>query len=239
VKIPKKITPCPIVESIVEIRFDSKIPDEAVFGVLYSGFQDEYKKYDKLPILQLPDAIRSSDPNLRYKAHYRLKNENYVILIGPKVFSFCNIKNYVGWDVFSPKIVSTFDILSKLNAIKKISRFGLRYINVIPSLNIYEKSKLIVSLDEQNLSKNEINLTAKIESGKFKLQLTMANNASVSMVDQKDSIKGSLIDIDVMLEETIAFDSIEKLTNEAHNEEKKLFFSLLSSDYLGSLNPEY
>jgi len=58
-KIPKKIDPCPIVEAIVEIRFDSNLPGDAIFGVIYNQFKEDYPKFTKLPILQLPEAIRS------------------------------------------------------------------------------------------------------------------------------------------------------------------------------------
>ena len=71
--IPTKITPCPIVEVIVELRFEADLPDEAVFGVIYSSFRNETGEIEKLPILQLPEALRSTDPNLIYKPHYRLR----------------------------------------------------------------------------------------------------------------------------------------------------------------------
>ena len=60
--------------------------------------------------------------------------------IGPKVFSFINTKDYVGWDTFSKKIEYTFGKLKELELIKDIKRFGLRYINLFPDTNIYEKS---------------------------------------------------------------------------------------------------
>ena len=67
---PKKITPCPIIESVVEIRFDSAIPAEAIFGVVYNAFNDIFpNKPINLPILQIPEQIRNSDPNLQYKPH--------------------------------------------------------------------------------------------------------------------------------------------------------------------------
>lgn len=31
-ELPKRITPCPIIDSIIEIRFESTVPDEAAFG---------------------------------------------------------------------------------------------------------------------------------------------------------------------------------------------------------------
>ena len=36
IRLPEKINPCPILEAIVEIRFDSKVPHEAIFGIIYA-----------------------------------------------------------------------------------------------------------------------------------------------------------------------------------------------------------
>lgn len=63
---PKKISPCPIVEASVEIRFTSEVLPDAIFGIIYQAFKDEFSsKPEKLPILQLPEQIRSMDRNLK------------------------------------------------------------------------------------------------------------------------------------------------------------------------------
>jgi uncharacterized protein (TIGR04255 family) len=45
---PIKITPCPIVEAIIEIRFTTMLPSEAIFGIIYNavtpGLNLEVKK---------------------------------------------------------------------------------------------------------------------------------------------------------------------------------------------------
>ena len=69
-QIPKKITPCPILEAIVEIRFEPEEPDDAIFGIIYNQFKKSFPEIEKLPILQIPDQFRSKDPNLIYKPHY-------------------------------------------------------------------------------------------------------------------------------------------------------------------------
>ena len=60
-KIPKKITSCPLVETIVELRFESSLPPDAIFGVIYQKLKSDYPKVDKLPILQIPEEIRFKD----------------------------------------------------------------------------------------------------------------------------------------------------------------------------------
>jgi len=237
--IPTKITPCPIVEAIVELRFEADLPDEAVFGVIYSSFRNETGEIEKLPILQLPEALRSTDPNLIYKPHYRLRKGEYTVQIGPKVFSFANIEEYVGWNTFSTEIGNRFEKLFKLGIIKSIGRFGLRYINLFSEMNIYEKSTLKIHLGESNQYGNQINLTMAMPMGGFLSKLVMVNNAEVKLQSREGTVKGSLIDIDVALEKPVKIKKVREIVEQAHNEEKKLFFSLLNPDFLETLNPEY
>ncbi len=42
VKLPKKISPCPILEGIVEFRFESPFPDDAIFGIMYKEFKSDF-----------------------------------------------------------------------------------------------------------------------------------------------------------------------------------------------------
>ena len=237
--IPIKITPCPIVEAIVELRFQTDLPDEAVFGVIYSSLRDEAGEFEKLPILQLPEYIRSTDQNLIYKPHYRLKTGEYTLQIGPRVFSFANVKEYVGWDTFSTEITNRFEKLFELGIIKSIERFGLRYMNLFSDTNIYEESTLKIHLGDKNQSSNEINLTMLIQTGIFKSRLIMANNAELKLQSKETTAKGSLIDIDVVLENPSDIKEIPNIVEQSHNEEKQLFFSLIDPNFLKTLNPEY
>lgn len=237
--IPTKITPCPIVEAIAELRFVTNLPDDAVFGVIYNKFHNEFGKPDKLPVLQLPDAIRSQDPNLIYVPHYKFHKGDYIMQVGPKVLSLANVKEYVGWDKFSDKIKETFEKLSELEIVDRIERFGLRYINLFADINIYEKSMLQIQLEDKNLSKNDNNLTIVMKTGDFASKLIMVNNAQVKLQIPDKTTKGSIIDIDVSLENKIKFENVNEKIENAHREEKKLFFSLLNPAFLKTFNPEY
>jgi uncharacterized protein (TIGR04255 family) len=69
IQLPKKISPCPITEAIVELRFESDIPNDAVFGIVYQDFKTDYPVLEDLPILQLPESIRKQDKALHYKPY--------------------------------------------------------------------------------------------------------------------------------------------------------------------------
>ncbi len=235
-KLPISINPCPIIEAIFEIRFESSFPGDAIFGIVFNQFKDEFQNVEQLPILQLPAAIRDQDPNLKFTPHYKIKKDNFIIQIGPNVFSLTNIKEYCGWKIFSKKIHDTYTKLSKLNLIQKQLRTALRYINMLPDINIFEKTNLAIHLNDEKLGENQINLTAEIpyEHGSSNLKLISFAEAIV----EKRSIKGSIVDIDTHVQHD-KFENFQKVVERAHIEEKKLFFRLLEKQFLKTLNPVY
>ena len=237
-KLPKKISPCPIVEAIIEIRFESDMPEDAIFGVIYNQFKNDYTKLEKNPILELPLQIRSNDPNLKFQPHYKLKNDNFILQIGPKVFSLVNINEYCGWDIFFEKGCKTIDKLLELKILSKIGRIGLRYINLFRNINIYEKSNLKILLGDNLLNKNRATLNLEIPKGNYVNHFKMINGADA--IIEKSIVKGSIIDIDtVLMDHSITFEDVGKIISEAHNIEKDFFFSLLENDFIKSLNPVY
>ena len=234
-KLPKKIDPCPITEVIFEVRFDSALPGDAIFGIVFNKFKEDFPNVERLPILQLPEAIRSSDPQLIFSPHYKMQQDNFLLQIGPKVFSVVNTNEYSGWTQYSDQIYICFEELQKLGVIKQILRIGLRYINVFRDINIFEKSNLQMNLKEQSLSKNHINMSCEIPAGDYINTLKIISGAEL-LVGQK-KMKGSVIDIDTVFVKQ--FENFKDTAEHAHTEEKKLFYSLLSDDFLKTLNPEY
>jgi uncharacterized protein (TIGR04255 family) len=238
-KIPKKITPCPIAEAIFEIRFDTEMPGDAIFGTFYNEFKDEFTDFEKLPILQLPEAIRSRDQNLIYSPHYKLKKDNFLIQIGPKVFSLVNLKDYSGWDTFSQKILVTFGKIYETGAVIKISRAGLRYVNIFENLDIYDKLNLKLMLGEKPFEASNFDLTTEVRTEKCVSRVKIANNATIGIEEKVR--KGSVIDIDVVYKnnEDNVFENLGNVIEISHVDEKNLFFSLLDAEYIKALNPEY
>jgi len=236
--VPKKITPCPIVEAVIEIRFDSTLPGEAVFGIIYNSVKDEFPAVENLPILQIPEQIRSSDPTLIYGPHYKLRTGSFILQIGPKVVSFANVGEYCGWEIFYREIKRMFDKVFQLGIIAKVTRLGLRYINVFSEMNIFERSDLRVILKDEQILQH-VSLHIKLPSNGFLNTLIMASGAE--LVSSDKVMRGSVIDIDTELSEVKSdfYENMDGIINSAHIEEKKLFFSILKEEYIRTLNPEY
>jgi len=233
--LPKKIDPCPIVESIFEIRFNSSLPEDAIFGILYKQLRDEFPKFEQLPILQLPAKLRSQDPNLKFSPHYKTQKDNFIIQIGPRSFSISNVGEYLGWDVFSQKIYSMYKQVKTSDVIENIERVGLRYINVLEGINVFEKSNFVLSLKENPIIQ-KTTIKTEMTSEKGFCQFNVVSNAETTVGGK--ILLGSVIDIDSVVDMG-KFSDIREAVEYAHDKEKELFYEILEDKYIKTLNPIY
>ncbi len=236
--LPLSISPCPILEAIVEIRFDPSIPAEAVFGVMYQSFKADFGDYERLPILQLPDAVLQNDPDLRFKPHYRLVKEGLTLGIGPRVWSLSNTGDYIGWTKFSENLIAAIGKTVEAGFMEKPIRFGLRYINVFDD-DIFEKITLSVDHDTKPFTCEQLAIRAQVAAENFTTTLQISNRATFKSAEGERV--GSIIDLDTWTESGLQklLDGPAEFIGVAHQEEKQLFFSLLSDELLKSLSPIY
>lgn len=236
--LPIRIDPCPILESVVEVRFSSDELSEAIFGLFQREVKSDFPKPERLQILELPEAIRNREPSLEFKPHFRFRNEKYDINLGPKVISIIGKEQYPGWEEYS---VFVLDILSKLNKIeivKDVTRLGLRYVNFFES-NIFSDTDISLKLANNNwISENTFikNVFVK-ENHRVILQLSNSSRLKRGV----DTINGSLLDIDV-INDNVGKDFMEnprEYLNETHRLEKEMFYEILKDDFISTLNPVY
>jgi len=237
-RIPKKIDPCPIVESIIELRFKPSVPTDAVFGLIYNQVKNSYQEVQKLPILDLPEQIRNQDKNLLYRPYHKLRNEQYDLNIGPRVISLIKKEPYNGWERFSADTYDLIEQVAHAGIVKTIERLGVRYINFFDS-NIYDKVDLKLLLGDKNFIKNDTYIKNVYEDSGIKIILQLGNNVSYN---KSGSVKtGSLIDVDVSRYNLgdAFISSPNEILNEMHKKEKEVFFEILQDDFVNQLNPEY
>ncbi len=232
--LPKVINPCPIVEALVEIRFTTRIHPSAVFGIIYNALQNDFPKVNNLPILELPEVVRVNDPNFRYKPHYRISNDNYLVQIGPDVLTISSFPKYTGWDEFSKQIFNILDRIKEIDIIGSIIRIGIRYINFFDN-DIFKNIDLKICIGEADIAYKNTIVRTEIDHGLFKSSLQVANNANYN------NKLGSIIDIDTFTDYNLDdfFAHKEDFISDGHAKEKELFFSLLKDDFLKTLNPRY
>jgi uncharacterized protein (TIGR04255 family) len=242
--LPLKIKHDLITEALLELRFDSSFPPEAIFGIIYQIISKKYPNIQNvpLPILQLPEAIRNADPNFKYQPHNRLQKDVCGFNIGPNVISFFVQKPYIGWDKWKPIITEILNELMNIEGLFKIiERIGLRYINLIDR-SIFSVANINIKIIDKVLDNEQTNFRTEYTDGNYVKIVQIFNNANI-LVNNKP-ICGSLIDIDIIRDlRTISIQNfkskMEEILEESHNKEKILFFSLLKTDFLNELEPTY
>jgi uncharacterized protein (TIGR04255 family) len=239
---PAKITPDPIIEAIIELRFHASVPDEAVFGIIFNAVTGEFPSTESLPITQLPEVIRKQDPNLAFTPHYQLRHDDYSMLVGPKVITFTNKNSYTGWDYFVSKINSNLSKIQNLNIIKNTERLGLRYVNFFENSDIFIDSNLRTDFTNYRYPLKHSLIRNEYEVGEFLVITQVANNADLTM-NQSQKKHGSIIDIDVLNSSLkgkgFSLNLILEILDKAHTIEKETFFSILKEEFVRKLNPEY
>lgn len=239
-KLPKQINPCPINQAVVEIRFNSSLPPDAVFGVVYNKLKGSYKSAEQLPILQIPEVVRNNDPNLLYQPHYKLIKEHYALQVGPKVISLAiTEQKYTTWESYYEEIQNVFEKIKDIDFISNVLRVGLRYVNFFAN-DIWEKINISVKVVENQIVDEEIFVRTVLARDEYKVLLQAGNQLNL---EKENQIVGrlSVIDIDTFIQgDSIKFfENISVMLEKGHNIEKEIFFGLLKEDFLESLNPEY
>ncbi len=235
IRIPKKISPCPITEAIVELRFDSNQPAEVIPGIVFNKLEQKFPKLEKLPIMELPSFIRDNDPNLKFSPQYRLISEDFNFQFGPKCFSIVCPQEYKGWTKYFEQIIWIFNAMKELNIISKPLRIGLRYISFFKDIDIFDKIKINLSLAENSLIGCQNVFRTEFDFHAFRCVIQFANTALLN-----GSIKGSSFDVDIVSENiTNIMDNFKDVIDSAHEVEKQIFFAVLKDDFLKKFNPDY
>jgi len=158
-----------------------------------------------------------------------------LIQIGPRVFSVIITNVYTEWKDFLMDIDFGLAKLQESQVVSKVSRFALRYINYFDG-NILTKSNLSIRLNDLTLNASKSQFRIEIPDGEFINTLMINSNA---LIQREGGIRvGSIIDIDTYVEKELPdfFNDRGQLLEDCHSTEKKLFSSLLSEEYVKTLN---
>lgn len=241
-KLPLYLEKCPLVDALIEVRFETTIIGSAIFGIIYNLIQDDYKNstVTNLPILQIPEQIRKNDPDLKFKPLYRIESEQYVIQIGDNVLCISSKIPYVGWKELSKRTKNLIEKISEAKIISRISRIGHRYVNFFEG-DIIDKLTISRPSIKGYQSNNILIRTEVKEDDDFIDVVQITNSAIYKPPHYTNQISGSIIDIDSSKEykNNYFLENLEAEINKVHICEKKIFYSLLSEDLLNSLNPTY
>ena len=237
--LPSQITPNPLINSMVEIRFESSLSEEEVLPTLFPIFS---KEFPKLKERHIPIEIKQQDSDLRYAANYVFSNDKYSVFIDNNVIGFENVNNeYQLWTNYFPVIMENINTLKNLNIISKVERIGVRYSSLFENINSFSEILTIdIKFPYPEYVESDYVFKTQLKKGNVILLLQLVQNATVQQIEKMKT--GILIDIDASISDNIENSTNEhifSLINQLHFEEKKLFFSLINEKFLATLNPQY
>ena len=229
---PSKITPDPIVETVVEIRFESQFSSQKVADKLLVEFSKDFPESKDLPLAEFPQTFRDQDPQLRYvpfKQLFKSSIDKVSLQFGGRSISILNKNGYLGWSILKDHVQSMMKGLRNAGVVSKYERIGIRYLNVFDA-NILKKMITVnFSGPLKKMDDEKIDFRFIVKQGDFQAALKLSNDVR-KMVDDK-IVEASLIDIDSFIE-GFPEGKIESLVEDLHLFEKKIFFALMDEEYV-------
>lgn len=166
-----------------------------------------------------------------------LQDNYYRIQVRQECISFNNIQTYQRWPNYAPLIQRVIKQVLTLQGIT-LERQMLRYISMFPMISIF---------DNLNGKKMVLNAMPPIDGTEVRFKVGIADTkshlgiATIRLTDNlpsnKSNVKVSVVDIQLdcatnkeKQEETLEF---------LHTEEKNLFYSILSKQFIDSLGAHY
>ena len=241
-------------DTIISIQFTPLVPSETVVGYVHHLLKDQLKS---LPTKQLP-WLRFEPTNLtiesRPSVFFLTHDERFRIDVDGNSITFNSAGIYPGWSAFRDVFQRSIKPLFDHSVIGPIQRLGIRYINQFDQVRIFEKINVSVEIGGNIPPNHRQQVRAEFEQEGFRVILTMVNGYPVEPTLNRATTIGtefseqpgevfSLIDVDVIqlfdTNQPISYENLLSNLEAAHNEEKTIFFSLLKSDFLQSLNPVY
>jgi uncharacterized protein (TIGR04255 family) len=242
-RIPKRLGKEPLLEVICEIRFTSDIgaPSDVLPGILYEEYRGRFGDIDRLPAGRLPMEARLADPALKYAPTVILSNGQFTLQIGDHMASISCKKPYVGWEKYGKECGEFFDKLRATKLITKPERLSIRYIDILSLDDAVNLNALNICLrvGEMEIKSEATHIRTEITEGDF-THIVQIGFPAIAAYPQGDKIQGLMVDVDTMKRITSnSWAALPADIAEAHELNKKQFFSLLSRDTLRSLLPEY
>jgi uncharacterized protein (TIGR04255 family) len=242
-KIPKKITPDRIRDSIVEVRYNTHVPYEALIGIFYQAVKDSFK-YSNRPLGKQQFPI--SAPALPQEITLSLgglslfHNDKIKVQLQPNSIIFNCVGDYVGWENYKSEIEKAITIFSNSIEIESYSRLGIRYISEYPNYDLVDCVKFNFTFGMPDIKSDTYSFRSEFKWEEYKVILNFNNKLLVVRKHGKQPTSTSIIDLDVI--ENINEKDLKTLLTKLdriHSKEKEVFFNIIDEKFLETLNPEY
>jgi len=239
-RLPKRITPCSIVNATVEVRFQTNLPPSIVPGLIYGAVRERFAKREETPEGTMPEALRAANPVLRYRPTVVLAGETFALHVGPRTLYLAMIgSDYPGWSAYRETCAWVMEKIRPLEVIKTPERLGLRYTDFFES-PVKDRLQVDLLLGGQSQVGEPFEFTCHMRREGF--QCVVRVGSSVLLETSKGNRPGCVLDVDLgfAVEPGQFWNSAIAEFDRAHKVQKRLFFEeLLQPSFLATLNPQY
>ena len=245
-KLPKRINPDNLVETIVEIRMSPLCPPELWAGMVSLRLQDSGYKYIPAPQLnvkfdktgKMAVSVERGKDNATYGIFIK---DNIRFVMQENSLSFnCNIGHYVGWGVYLQEIKDIISTVQMCNITNSFNRVQIRYISEYPNIDIIDHINGTINIGTSigAFNSQEIKLNRKDKN--MKVYVSLINKMKRKNIKGEERIF-SLFDVNVYenFQDSSSIEFVIEILDKIHRVEKETFFGLLKESFIQSLNPEY
>lgn len=223
-------------ECVFDMNFESTAVAENFLSIIAE--MDNFEEIIKLPLHQIPEAIRKNDPNLKSQPMYEIRskaNLNYKIMLGDNLIGLSLVSGdrYTSWkDSFFLKIQELFSIIIKSGKVNRINRIGLRYVDFIKNENIFKDGKITVDINGNSTNDKKMFLRIEDNIDGVSYIKTITNNTQykaypspgsiidiVTFIDEKNLVVDSAFEINTLFTEidslhTVHTDKFKEIVSE-------------------------
>lgn len=239
-RLPTRITPCPIVGAITEIRFQTELSPTVVPGLIYSAVSERFPKQTELEQAQIPDTARANMPELRYSPTVVMHGPQLSLHVGPRCFFLgMNESGYPGWSVYREALAWVLNKVRPLKLIKVPERLGLRYTDFF-TLPLAECLQVDLIIGGRSELAQPLQVFSHLQRKGHVCRVQISNNAVLQT--PKGAKQGCLLDVDLgfSADPQLFWEQVIPRFDDAHAVQKEVFFrELLKPTFLASINPEY
>lgn len=235
---PKKLRKEPIIDTVCDIQFSSSHPESAL-PVLIANKLEIVESLKSLPISQIPEAMRKNDPNLKKAPLFEANLEGFSIRLGGGSVVIACTMPYVGWSVYKEIIEQVIESIDEVGLVSSYERIGYRTVNFFHKLDLFGNLRLHIDNPIEMVSHSR-QYSQVVGESDLKSQFVVLNDASLFKqgTTQVEST-GSILDVDSFWNGEGTDVDVLATVGRCHDMGKKIFFDLLSEDFLVSLEPEY
>ncbi|GHS84703.1 hypothetical protein FACS1894103_5570 [Campylobacterota bacterium] len=243
VRVPQRIENSPIQEAVFEIRYASKFPGDALYGLLYDviGGTTPSRIIDT-QIRQIPPNLLENNIGIKYQPYYNVTFDNSLTFsFGPYSMIFSSPRPYVGWDKWSNFFKAILSKIQEKGIVQQVERVGIRYLDIFDD-NIFEHINARLVVESDSITNIPTSFHTQFDQSDIHIILNVGNVANINI--NGVPAQKSLIDIDCIYDFNNSspnefFESYLEVLERIHTSNKKVFFGLLKQEFLDTFNPEY